>query len=148
MSIAICLQRVKGIYGQKGRQVYAISGTSGRKIELHSTGPTEDILKLPGVMSMKAAVSNVMRIFSLVNFQRQARMRTCTIHRQKKPTNFIALTVILMLDILLRDIHTEVIPHLEIPHQQRRRSFHNLLRLTNLKVLLRVSQNQLSLLIW
>jgi hypothetical protein len=44
-------------------------------------------------MFMKAVVSNVMRIFFLQNFQKQERMHTFIIRRQKKLTNLIVLTV-------------------------------------------------------
>jgi hypothetical protein len=92
----IFLQKEMGTYGQKEQQDCVICGASGQGIPHLLTGLTEEDLKLPGVMFMRAVVSNAMKIFFRLSLQKQGKMHTYIIPRQKNQKNFIALTVTLM----------------------------------------------------
>ena len=92
--IVTFLRKGMVIYGQKGRRGFVISGASGQKNHLHSTGRIKKGLKMPEDMYMKAVALNVMKTFFRQNCRKKEKMHIFTISRQKRAVNFIASTVI------------------------------------------------------
>src|SRR5664280_699534 len=91
---------------------------------------------------MRTVVLTAIRIFSLQNFQKQERMHTFIICRQKKQPNLTALIVILIKGILSKDIPMEAILRSGIHLLPRKKYLQNLQKLPDLKISLNGYRNQ------